>query len=657
MKKVTLKTIVLSDWKAQNISVDFFEKENVITGDNGAGKTSIKKAWCWLLTGFSDPNTNKNSDLFDNKKEISVETPTASVEATIDIDGIEYVLKRTATAKFVRKRGTDLYEKSPSDEYHTYVDNVEMSSTNFVAWINQYVFDGSYDIFQYLVDGDFFMKSCLEDKNKMRSFLGVIAGDVDNSELHGEYGELYALAEQKKGIETAAEYAKQMSASLKKRLSEVPTTIKTNQETISEYKARYDFEEIEKKIEDDKKEIERIDKILLDKSVLVKEADEKRSEVLSLKLEVKRKIEAERFEHERLHNEKRAEFVAALEKAVRANKYVEQRNADAVSNRSFNEKRLSKMKDEEISIEASISSMKEELEKVRGTVIKENEMTCPFCRQQLPEEMKKENVERFEKEKNGKVERIVKNGKEENMKLSSLRNEISSLEAIVSTPLVPEKEEDISTLQMNVAEFDASYVKFEDMERFSELTDEMNAIVVPEVEDVTDKELVSKKKEIQEEIDGLNRKLGVKDEIEVIEEKIACLNGEQNGLGIKIAEYENILIQLKKYNQEKADIISSRLNKCLKYSNIQMFSFQKDGSLVPDLIVKDKNGVSYSTTNAANRIIMSVDVQNFLFDKYGVSMPIWIDEASIINPKYLPMFDTQYIMMMYKDEQLSINGN
>ena len=656
MKKVTLKNITLSEWKAQNLSLDFYPNENVITGDNGAGKTSVKKAWCWLLTGFSDPNTNKNSDLFDNKKEISVETPTASVEAVIDIDGIEYELKRTATAKFVRKRGTDLYEKSSSDEYHTYVDKVEMSSTNFVAWINQYMFEGSYDIFQYLVDGDFFMNSCLEDKNKMRAFLGVLAGDVDNSELHGEYGELYALSEQKKSIDNAAEYAKQMSASLKKRLLEVPTSIKTNQDTISEYKSRYDFEEIEKKIEEDKKEIDRIDKILLDKSVLVKEADEKRSEVLSLKLDVKRKIEAERFDYERLHNEKRAEFVAALEKAVRANKYVEQRNADALSNRSFNEKRLSKMKDEEVFIEKSISSMKEELEKVRGTVIKENEMTCPFCHQTLPEEMKKENADRFEKEKNEKIERIVKNGKEENMKLSSVRDEISSLENVLSTPFVPEKEEDISTLQMNVAEFDASYVKFEDMERFSELTDEMNAIVVPEVEDVTDKELVSKKKSIQEEIDGLNRKLGVKDEIEVIEEKIACLNGEQNGLGIKIAEYENILIQLKKYNQEKADIISSRLNKCLKYSNIQMFSFQKDGSLVPDLIVKDKNGVSYSTTNAANRIIMSVDVQNFLFEKYGISMPIWIDEASIINPKYLPLFDTQYVMMTYKDEQLTING-
>lgn len=655
MKKVTIKKITLSEWKAQNISVEFSENENIITGDNGTGKTSIKKAWCWLLTGFSDPNTNKNSDLFDNKKELNQDTPTASVSAVIDVNGIEYELSRTATAKFVRKRGTDLYEKSASDEYHTYIDKVEMSSTNFIDWINQNICEDSYDVVQYLIDGDFFMKNCLEDKNKMRVFLGKIAGDVDESELKGDYRDLYSLSVEKKGIDNAAEYAKQMSISLKKHLAEIPTSIKTHQDTISDYKSRYNFAEIEEKISKNKEEIERIDGILFDKSNIEREEVNEINNRIDAQNAIKRKIEQEKYEYDKGNRDIHNKLVSELESAVRKNKYVEQRNKDAEENRKFEERKLKSIKEDVFKIESVISGLKEDLNNARSVSMAIDDENCPYCHQHLPEDMAEKNLEKFNLERQKKVDYIISKGKEAKRDLDETNKQISELEEKTSIPLKKEVEEDVSILEQNVSEFDASCIKFEDMERYKELMEELNKIVIPEKKDTGTEELVSKKKELQAEIDGLNRNLGAKDEIERINEKIACLNGEQTGTGIRIAEFENILIQLKKYNQEKSDIISSRLNRCLKYSNIQMFSFQKDGSLVPDLIIKDKTGVSYSTTNAANRIVMSVDVQHFLCEKLGIIMPIWIDEASIINPAYLPKFDTQYITMMYTSGELSIN--
>ena len=46
MKHLILIDIELSNWKAQNVKVDFSDKSTTITGWCGSGKTAIYKAWC-----------------------------------------------------------------------------------------------------------------------------------------------------------------------------------------------------------------------------------------------------------------------------------------------------------------------------------------------------------------------------------------------------------------------------------------------------------------------------------------------------------------------------------------------------------------------------------------------------------------------------------
>ena len=91
---------------------------NEIKGANGVGKSSLQNAWNWLLTGYCEPNQPKNHELFDNKAEITNETPIASVKAVIAIGDLEYTLEKTAQAKFTRKRGSGEYVKDTSDLYN-----------------------------------------------------------------------------------------------------------------------------------------------------------------------------------------------------------------------------------------------------------------------------------------------------------------------------------------------------------------------------------------------------------------------------------------------------------------------------------------------------------------------------------------------------------
>ena len=135
MKQLILKKIKISNFRGRNIEVAFDEKQTRISGRNGIGKSTIFYSWAWLLTGWTDPYNVKNANLFDNRVPLSPDTPTASVLAEISLDGYDYTLERQAIAKFVRKRSTNEWEKSSSDEYRFFIDGVEMSAQAYTSWL------------------------------------------------------------------------------------------------------------------------------------------------------------------------------------------------------------------------------------------------------------------------------------------------------------------------------------------------------------------------------------------------------------------------------------------------------------------------------------------------------------------------------------------
>jgi predicted ATP-binding protein involved in virulence len=111
MKKIELKKLSLSNWRGQNVKIEFNEECTTIKGQNGKGKTSIMSAWFWLLSSYTDTILPKNSNLFDDTKTLSKDTPHAIVEAELLIDGSEWKIKREAIASFKLNKGTGEWEK------------------------------------------------------------------------------------------------------------------------------------------------------------------------------------------------------------------------------------------------------------------------------------------------------------------------------------------------------------------------------------------------------------------------------------------------------------------------------------------------------------------------------------------------------------------
>ena len=185
MKRVQIKRIILSDWKGQTRDVCFPDGKTIaITGRNGSGKTSIYKAFCWLLTGYTDAWNIKNHELYDNRLPVTNETPSPTVKATIEVDGVEHVLVREAKPVFAKNEDGG-YDRVSSDTYNFYIDDVPVTSTKFGKIISDMICDA--DLLPFILMGSKFANLAEEDKVKARKILQGIVGDIDLQPFKEKY--------------------------------------------------------------------------------------------------------------------------------------------------------------------------------------------------------------------------------------------------------------------------------------------------------------------------------------------------------------------------------------------------------------------------------------------------------------------------------------
>ena len=88
----------------------------LITGDTGAGKTTIFDAICYALYGKASGGARDNSDLF-RSKYAAPETPTF-VELEFSCHGQNYTVRRNPGYLRPAKRGSTMVEQKPDAQLH-----------------------------------------------------------------------------------------------------------------------------------------------------------------------------------------------------------------------------------------------------------------------------------------------------------------------------------------------------------------------------------------------------------------------------------------------------------------------------------------------------------------------------------------------------------
>lgn len=640
MKTIKLKKLTLSNFRGQSREVIFNDGRTMVSGINGSGKTTIHASWLWLLSGYTDAINIKNFNLFDCRLPLSQDTPAASVVAEVEIDGEKYLLERRAIAKFIRKRSTNDWEKAASDEYHTFIDSIEMSSSDFSRFIERNICP--IELLPYCLDGHFFTE-LVEDKNKARKVLEDVVGEVKREDMKGDYS---IIDEDMKrySVEHIEERTKVELRPLKARMLEIPAIIDSKNATLAEYK-RVDYDAIMREIEAKKSEIEDIDNRILGNGKAIEPILGRRDEIL----------EIINFKTLALNDSKVA-YVAKESAEINALKVkideIKRMNAMvATTNLSFERKkadltaRIAMCENEVLRLEVRREALINDRDMVKARVFVDE--TCAYCGQELPLDMQEKARAKFNESRARELEDIVTRGKNNNLEIERNKTAIEEAKAALASIPMPSTKVDTTELEAELARLQSTFLPFESTSEYARLTKEIKDLkaTMPEIPANDNEALTSAKRVIMNSLDELNRRYGLKYKADEICKEIESLKMELRSVGANIAMLEGKIDKCKEFRQEKADIVSFRVNDKLVGCSIDMWSTQKDGTLIPDVVLKGRDGVKFGSLNFSDQIKVRVEIQRLFMNSVGVELPIFIDEYSVFSDNNRPVIDGQSVCL------------
>lgn len=650
MRRVEIKRIELVNFRGLNLVVTPKNIETRFYGLNGVGKSSIAEACSWLFSGYTNADSVKNFNIYDNTKPLTHETPATKVIIDVEINGIVTTLERSAKPSFVRKRGTNTYEKSSSDTYTYAIDNIDTSVSDFQSWIETQTGVPS-DMLVYCIDGSYFSVLSITDKNKARKVLENIVGEVKFSDLKGDYTELELAMAKGFTLEQVTSQQKELRKKYEESMSIIDLKIKSKEEDLATLR-QTPFSTIENEITEKKSSIEDIDKAILGKAESIKPILGERDRIFDLinsktiKLNEGRNTYLNKFSALKNDILRQISNIRADNDNIRTRNEEKARQYDALGRDIEAMKRML----EALSKEREI--LVADKDKLKAQVFTDDK--CVYCGQELPSDMIEEKRKQFNESKTKQLEVIIAKGKSVKERIENLQKDIQVKSDEYSKGFKVESYISLDELQLKLDEVAKSYVPYEKTDEYKIVFNEIETLKnsLPEMPDNDTDALTNVKKTLIEELEKLNRQLGRKDDCLKIEREIEELLADKRSCANKQSEVEGMLQMIQDYTEEKANYVSNKINDKLEVAKIEMFRTQKDGTLAPDCVVRNKKGVMYATANGAQKILLNIDLQQMFCEHFGVVMPIFVDECSMFSPSLEPKFETQNFKFYASDDKV-----
>lgn len=636
MKEVKILRLSLENWRSQNRVVEF-SNVTEIKGRNKEGKSSIMNAFLWLMTGY-DEYDRSNYQLFDNTVEQTYENAVpASVEAVLDIDGYEYTFKKTAKQGWSRPRGKSEYERKGTDDYSFFTDGIEVSATQYKSQIESLL--APIDKLKIMLNLRYFL---MLDWKDMRKQLEAMVGDIESSDFKGDYSMILQDLIKYTPDEIKSKY-KQQIAEIKKNTDGLPKAIETLQTNLPDLK---EVEDARKAIDEAKQQIADIDAKIVGAGDFAKPYIDKRNAELAEISELQEEYNKAQSVYLSNFNDEVEKIQKEIRDVDSYNSDVEKANKKAESERNSKESELNRG----ISFLEGLQKRHEELTE-QNKECKARVFTgdkCAYCGQELPEDKLEEARKRFNEQKEKDHDYIVTQGKDNKKHIEIVSKRIEELKAEIEKPLEVLEKKDKSDLEAKLANLRASFVLYdkttEGVAKLSVIEEKQsNLTVIPQQDNEA---LLNMKRGLLDEIETNSKKLGLKDEYDKQVEKIKNMQEQLRDNSIEKAKLEGKLAKVKEYEEEKAKIISDRVNGKFEYVQIEMSETNKSGDIVPACVVKDNKGVNALVTNNASRVLCGIDIAIAFQNFYGLSLPIFIDNYELFSDDNKPDMNRQEIRMI-----------
>ena len=644
MENIRIRKMRLENFKChRKLELSFDGRNASIYGDNATGKTSVYDALTWLLFGKdSRGNGEKNIDIkpLNAAGEVADHQAVTEVEAVLLVNGDETSLRRTYQEVWSTKRGsTEATYDGNTSEY--YINGVPCKKNQFDEKIRSIVPE---DTFRMLTSVNYFASDL--PWQKRREILFQIAGVMDDRAVMETDGRFAPLMDAM-GRLSLDDLKRKLLAEKKGYVgarNEIPARISECQKTIDDL-AFLDFSGARENLELLNASRENLSGQLLAIN-RNSAADSKRNELEQAKLELRR------LDMDNAAYRREQEAKAPNTEHLRRSLSVTRRQADNA--RADNEALRSSLERNE----RHIAECRETWGQINAETFTGG--TCPTCGQALPADQLKTAREKFEAGKQKRLNEVVARADYWKLDKTNTENRIA-----INEDLIARADAEVTTLedQIQRAEQAAVSVNIQDMEGYAEKSASLKAwIAHVEAElDALNRNSSEAGREIREKIATVNAQIAQtmtviskEDTLKYARGRIEQLRADAAAGAEKLQEVEKLLFLMEEFTRYKTSFVEDTVNSLFRLAAFRLYREQANGG-VEDRCDVTYNGVPYMGLNSGMKINVGIDIINTLSRAYGVTVPLFVDNAESVTRLENP--DTQVIRLVVSenDKELRVN--
>lgn len=658
--RIKLKKLVLQNFKGcKERTVSLVDKTEIF-GANATGKTTILDAFMWLLFDKDSTGAAKFQIRPLDAEGKQIDNVEIMVEGTLDVDGKEVVLKKVQKQIWRKRRGTDVTELQGNENLFE-INGYPKSEKDYKDYISELVDE---ELFKLITNPQAFVFLPWKKQREVLMRLVDDVSDVEIAQADERFSALIPELEQASTDDIQKKYKKALDR-WKDRQKVIPELINERSMQLVDI----DVAELELQRNYFQEQIVEVERQQEDSEAAIKEYDKHSNEILRLKGEMRaisdkanHSLDEARRAVQSRKDEAQRDFEDSRQK-IRMTELDITRCKAAIERQEVEKKRL---QDEYRAERAKTFPEYEEL-----LALTEDDLVCPTCGQALPEEWKQEKIIRHEQDREAhrKVHEADRQAFEDN-KRKCLGEITERGNATVSA--IKERQEELKRLEADLEQAKADSIKFN--KESAEAMEELNKL--PAYADLSANQeyevlqlQVSKMEEalrnmdtgadyrsqlriklagLREELSAVEKKIASADNT-AVEERITELQEEQREVGQKVADQEKMIFLLESFIREKMNHISESINAKFHTVSWKLFANQINGGM-KETCECMVNGVPYSSLNNGHKIIAGLDIISSLSGLYGVTAPVFIDNAEALNDFNIPEMDCQMVLLKVSDD-------
>lgn len=638
MAVLRFKGVEITNYKGiSSLKAELFQNTE-ISGQNGVGKSTVKDSAFDILTDRMADGTSTDN-IRPKVNGVDVDHVEVKREVEIELDGEEHTLTKITKQNWVKPRGCteeilkgnvttyqiDGYDKK-SKEFNEFLDSIADAETramcmNPIAFINR-MRKSTVDARQLL---ERISKFSLEDFVK------------EHPQFQVAYDEL-------KG-HSIEEYIKQKNKDLR-----LQNKSRDDARTRLQYeKERYidsDCSKYEESIAEYNEKLSDIDKELSEINEMVFRKHQLQTQMLELEFDLNN---LEREANKGLIDTKK-EISSELDKLKE-----EQFRLNSESASIDGKKNMIKIKID--GLKKDIYAASAELKAVQGETFDESKTNCPTCGRKLTEKQILSIKKSFDEKKKANIEFITKKGKSLNSEIKKLQKEYDAIVPI-DIRRINELHERIKAVQERYDALPESV----DMSQNTDYISKKKAISDLKAEIDKISELSVKGADLTQKAEAYRSGIRynetqintIKAMIEDHEKRVADLEENLRDEVQRCADIEMKIDMIKEFAFAKNQSLSEAVNQNFKFIKFQFVDTTLEGNVFETLrIVVD--GIDYMNgLNESSKKLAEVDLCCGLQTMNDLVLPIWLDEASIIDEDRIPWNIPQQLICIRRTDDKTL---